>query len=317
MNAGFSKKPQLISAFSNASTLPDLANQSNGAGTVSFSATLQGDGVTLGFNLPANCAMSELAFYTSPLSTQRIYLHASSAIAPWSVGGTSGEYAYFSLYVGPVYLQVQRSLDGGNTWTDVRLGSTIVPVANNLPNLPTQLPVADYEAAQGVSTQYRARMFSFNSWNPAAIVGDWGTASTPASATPASATLPVTEPWIIDPFNSASNCRANIQSPDGFQAEIDGTVGVLQGLSNPQHVVVTDTTTSGYNLTIKCLLTTAAQWAALLTQIKKTTSLMYQDPDGANYYFQWTKRNWTRYWDGSWTKSRRSVSLTAATVATP
>ena len=46
MNAGFSKKPQLISAFSNASTLPDLANQSNGAGTVSFSATLQGDGVT-------------------------------------------------------------------------------------------------------------------------------------------------------------------------------------------------------------------------------------------------------------------------------
>ncbi|MDF3058965.1 MAG: hypothetical protein K0R17_3180 [Rariglobus sp.] len=46
MNTGFAKKPQLISAFSNATTLPDLATQSNSAGTISHSATLQADGVT-------------------------------------------------------------------------------------------------------------------------------------------------------------------------------------------------------------------------------------------------------------------------------
>ncbi len=46
MNAGFAKKPQLISAFSNATSLPDLANQSNGEGMIRHTVTFESDGVT-------------------------------------------------------------------------------------------------------------------------------------------------------------------------------------------------------------------------------------------------------------------------------
>jgi autotransporter-associated beta strand protein len=46
MNAGFSKRPQMISAYQNSSTLASLAAQSNGTGYVALSATLLGDGVS-------------------------------------------------------------------------------------------------------------------------------------------------------------------------------------------------------------------------------------------------------------------------------
>ncbi|MEO5715855.1 MAG: autotransporter-associated beta strand repeat-containing protein [Luteolibacter sp.] len=43
-NEGFSKRPQLINAYTNGSTLAALDSQANGAGTVSFTPTLQPDG---------------------------------------------------------------------------------------------------------------------------------------------------------------------------------------------------------------------------------------------------------------------------------
>jgi fibronectin type 3 domain-containing protein/regulation of enolase protein 1 (concanavalin A-like superfamily) len=45
-NAGFGKRPQMINAFQNATTLASLASQSNGTGNVSLSVTLQADGAT-------------------------------------------------------------------------------------------------------------------------------------------------------------------------------------------------------------------------------------------------------------------------------
>lgn len=46
MNAGFSKKQQMINAYQDSSTLAPLASQSNGVGYVNLSATLLADGVT-------------------------------------------------------------------------------------------------------------------------------------------------------------------------------------------------------------------------------------------------------------------------------
>lgn len=45
-NAGFAKRPQMINAYQNATTLAPLATQNNGVGYVSLSASLQADGTT-------------------------------------------------------------------------------------------------------------------------------------------------------------------------------------------------------------------------------------------------------------------------------
>jgi len=45
-NVGFLKKPQMLNAFQNSTTLASLSSQSNGAGYVTLTPTLQADGVT-------------------------------------------------------------------------------------------------------------------------------------------------------------------------------------------------------------------------------------------------------------------------------
>lgn len=68
MNTGFAKKPQLISAFSNATSLPDLATQSNGEGMIRHTATFESDGVT--FRLRAaslNQSPVSRLFHAGPL----------------------------------------------------------------------------------------------------------------------------------------------------------------------------------------------------------------------------------------------------------
>lgn len=122
------------------------------------------------------------------------------------------------------FVEVQRSIDYGTTWVDVR-GATYAPaLAGN-----TEFVVTDYEVGNGVTAKYRARATYLSSGLP--ITGSWVESTL-------SATWVSDYTWIKDPLDPSKNMVVKLREVP------EESYGVRQGvfhvLGSPNAVVVSD-----------------------------------------------------------------------------
>lgn len=123
------------------------------------------------------------------------------------------------------FVEVERSIDAGATWTSVRLATYVTSLAN-----PNSFQVFDYEVANGVSVRYRARATRLVSGLK--ISGAW--VLTAAVVSWASATLC----WLKAPLNPALNMTIRLKAM--FEPRRSRPIGVFPIVGAVRPVVVSD-----------------------------------------------------------------------------
>lgn len=163
--------------------------------------------------------------------------------------------------------EVQRSLDGGTTWTAIRTvdGAGIVAIEENA--------AYDYELGNAVTAIYRARaghIYAFTS-----AFSDWVT-SDPISWSG-------TSWWLKAPSNPALNVEITVDSLPSYQRS--ARQGSFQGLGAAYPIVVSDTRTSAAG-GIRLWVETEEEQAALDALLDLGTPLLLQGIPGHH----WTDR---------------------------
>jgi hypothetical protein len=157
-------------------------------------------------------------------------------------------------------IEVQRSDDGGATWTAMRL-----PTATGGVFVATDVTLTDFEAPNGRTVHYRARALHLSSDVYAASPG-WATGSGAWTST---------SWWLKSPELPALNTTVAIRSAGTDQR--DARQGVFLPLGATRPIVVSDTR-GGRTGTIVLKLATAALQDAVDALLDSNTTLLLQSP---------------------------------------
>lgn len=159
-------------------------------------------------------------------------------------------------------LDLERSLDGGITWTSVRLVAGLVDRT-----LGVSLNVYDYEAPAGITVGYRAR--ALHNYSGLFAASAWTTAST---------TWTSNGWWVKHPLLPDRNLRVLMRS---YKTVTRGArQGVFQGLGALLPIVITDTRAGAVgSISIDALDLTDHD--ALTALVAMTTPLLLQGPANA------------------------------------
>lgn len=145
-----------------------------------------------------------------------------------------------------VFLDIQRSIDGGVTWEGLRTDTAdeqgnpgYVFALGNIADLtpsgdPAPVNAYDYEGGNGQMVSYRARGVYVNFFVP-----DSDTTFSPWSDKQTDAWEDDTADWIKNPVNPAENFQPVLQAYNGYSAQ--ARQGVIQPLGARLPIVVTDT----------------------------------------------------------------------------
>ena len=125
------------------------------------------------------------------------------------------------------FVEVQRSIDAGTTWTDVR-GATYVDSTGNA----TTFTVTDYETPNGQATLYRARATYLSSGLP--ITGSWTTSASISWASDLT--------WLKAPTDPTLNMTLCMSARMPYRR--NRRSGVFQVLGRAAPVVVSDVRSS-------------------------------------------------------------------------
>lgn len=160
------------------------------------------------------------------------------------------------------YFQLQRSVDGGDTWTDVRLltdDTLITPSAG-------VATVYDYELPNGEAVDYRAR--AAHNYSGVLAYSAWTSAVTSWSGDVW---------WIKDPLDPARNLTVTVLAYNEVQRP--ARQGVFQALGATLPLVVSDTR-GGATGTIILRTDSAADRAALDNVLDRTVLIQGPAADG-------------------------------------
>lgn len=162
---------------------------------------------------------------------------------------------------GWAYIEVQRSIDGGATWVDVR-GATYVATVDSG---ATDFTVTDYEVPNGVDANYRARATYLSSGQP--ITGSWVESSAESWNS--------TDCWLKAPNDPTLNTTFKLGGRDEYRRRRRS--GVFEVLSADAPVVVSDvrSTRSGV---LRVVTESAAEAAALSDLLDGAAVLLVQFP---------------------------------------
>lgn len=172
-------------------------------------------------------------------------------------------------------LTLQRSLDGGTTWANVRTAVALTPADQ-------QVITYDYEVPAGVTAQYRA----------VAAASEAGNAVTsPYSATLAQSTaLVISTWWLKDAVNPALNMQPIVAPPFDFRRK--EAIQTFDPLGRAQSVFVSDGA-KGIEGTISIWSKTKADYDKLQAILNNGRALLLQDPLGRSWWVKFGQQNWS------------------------
>lgn len=179
---------------------------------------------------PSNAAKADLVLTGTAVADSEVHyvdcagLYTASTAPAWSRGGL----------VGIEQATIQRSLDGGSTWTTVR-GTPLAVPANT-----EQVTVVDSEAPFDTAVEYQATI-SAQVTTPVA-----GTITSPAAT--AEVTTPAAQWALTDPLDPTTvlllhrlgqiaTMTTTLQAPISFSTDQEEQIGVFYGFGNPDPIV--------------------------------------------------------------------------------
>jgi len=188
---------------------------------------------------------------------------------------------------GTQLFNFQRSDDGGTTWTNVTLGTNLVPSASYVAS------VTDYEA-QRKTVYYRVRSVGTTS------------SSTFTSAWSSSSSVSVTndKKWWFKPIDYPTFNMSGVKVNYGISETIVETTGVFRPLGRTNAVIVAGSiyqNDGNYQIS----LIDDTEWLAMQNVLKSQSIVLVQDPYGTQKYVRFI----TRELDLAGTSGRRVRSL--------
>lgn len=202
-------------------------------------------------------------------------------------------------------IDLQRSDDGGTTWTAVRddaVGSGYI--TNKSASFSATATYYDYEAPQGTTARYRARVNG--------IAG--GVTNTSAWSSSATASI-TSSTWNIKvPWKSALNIidAAVVGTPSDNLVE---DVGVFRALNRSNAVVVAGTL-GGWDGDLTILTSNSTEWNALKAVLETQNILFLESPFGWSKYIRVIDGAKTTI-QGTTTTPRRTITLSYVETDAP
>jgi hypothetical protein len=201
--------------------------------------------------------------------------HASTSIdgQPWEPGGFSSR-----------LFTVQRSVDGGVTWTSVRAISD-ASVTQSIQRSAD----SDYEVQRGVTALYRIYVQATDASSNTAI-----SAYSPLQIV--TTVNPGT--WALkDPLVPANNyIGVSVQNASVSVTQEEQT-GIFRVYGRSKALVTAGALT-GADGSLE-IFATSAQWATLEPLLTAQRTLLLQDPSGDQKYIRITSRSWQNEWLGA------------------
>ncbi len=219
---------------------------------------------------------------------------------PWGPGGFTGW-----------RIRIDRSLDAGTTWTQVRALNYPSQSADLGVSDPDQIvTLSDAEAPRGQTVRYRARLTADT---PAVLVSP---TSTPVSV----ATVNDGTWWVKAVTNPTLN-RGGVQLLDKPTQSVTEAVAVFTPLGRDRPLVVSGEVL-GDDGTAQLQTSTATEHTAIMALLRHQGPLLLQAPftDATNVGLQWFIRltgNREHTLEGTPTAPRRQISLTWVDVGPP
>ncbi len=201
-------------------------------------------------------------------------------------------------YASPT-VEVQRSIDGGATWTALRFG-TNVPATFGTPT-----DITDVELPRDVDVVYRARVNAIYS-GAATNSSNWVT----------SAAVNLTGgTWNLKAVEVPGLAFIEVPVIGEIIQELDEDVGVFRPLDRRLPVVVAGELT-GYDGSLEIRLTEQWQWETLKALIEAQRVLLMQRPYGDQQYIRFVDKRSIGLW-GTPTNPQRRVILKYVETGAP
>lgn len=167
-------------------------------------------------------------------------------------------------------IQIQRSADGGTTWTTIR-GSGVSGTFGSATN------ILDYESPRNTTVSYRARI-------NATYTG--GYVASGAYTTSSTTSININQDWNIKVPTSPSLNILDANIIDKPQDTINEDLGVFRPIDRRYPIVVAGSLT-GWDGSLTIITTTAAQWTALKSVLECQAVLYLEGPFiGAGKYIR-------------------------------
>lgn len=199
----------------------------------------------------------------------------------WSATTNSISITMTGATVSPTFTyqqyDVQRTLDGGGTWTAVRDGTA------RDPNGSFVVAITDYEAARGQSIGYRCRSVGY--------VGD----NVIASAWSATTNVTTTNDgaWWFKSMSTPALNVGTVTVLDGLDVNVEEQIGVFRPLGR-QYPVVLSQAIGGLDGSYEIATRGAAEHAAVWAVLAHQGTLLVQDPFGEQKYIRIIRRGMNR-----------------------
>lgn len=190
-------------------------------------------------------------------------------------------------------VQIQRSEDGGTTWTTIQGAADADILAD-----PHTVSIYDYLVTRGISAKYRAR---------ATLTDALGVTQTSAWSSTASVSTTNDSTWWLKAVDDHTLNGGSINVLAQLDESTAADVGVFRPLDASVAVVVSGAV-GGTDGSYKIHAPTETVWTSTLRALYRYTgTLLVQDPLGRQKYVRWVDRSGAQSYSGG--NARRELTL--------
>lgn len=196
---------------------------------------------------------------------------SSAGLATLSLTGGDEGASYTSQY-----FQVQRSDDGGVSWSLLRSGDEVAPDGSY------EATVLDYEAPRGLTVRYRARSIGVS--GEERIPSAWSTSIPQVLVTN-------DQTWWLKAVTAPSLNTGSVRVQNPLSVTVVEPHTLFRPLGSNLPVVVTGLI-GGEDATLQILTMTDAEWTAIEDILLHQGVILIQSPDGQQRYIRIVSRSW-------------------------
>lgn len=192
--------------------------------------------------------------------------------------------------------RIERSMDGGTTWTLVRGAGALVVNGSN------DTTVTDYEAVRGITARYRARADAFNAGVP--VSSPWSTVATAVTASDGR--------WWFKAVTTPALNLGGVRVLASPEVRVEETVGIFRTLGGGTVAVSGDL--YGEDGTFAVATSGTVEIAAVQALAYHQGVLLVQSPFGGHEYVRVTGRGRTIEGTAAAARSRWSLEYVEVTI---